>query len=295
MFGYVHPDTPYMYIKDERLYQAMYCGLCKGIGEVCGQRARMGLSYDVAFLSIILHNILGVDVKIEDGHCITHRIRKKPMANVDELTKAMGGVNTLLAYYKCADDVADEGKGRAKRWLFQKGYKRAKKAYPEIDEIIRSRVAELNGLEKALTASLDIAADPSAQMIAEIADVLLGDKKTEYTHNLFYALGKWVYLIDALDDYDKDVKKGAYNPFVLAYGKKSQKEAALAHGEEIKFAFHTLFYDIRENLDKIEFAFNRDLVDNVLLRGLPAQTTRIMTGCDCKKCKGRKKAQGEKV
>lgn len=290
MFGYVRPDTPYMYIKDERLYEAMYCGLCKGIGEVCGQRARMALSYDVAFMSVVLHNIVGLDVKIEDGHCLTHHLRKKPMAKVDELTKALGAVNTLLAYYKCTDDIEDEGKGKAKRLLFKKGYKRAKKAYPAIDEIIRNRVAELTTLEKAKTASLDRAADPSANMIAEIADALLGDKKTEATHNLFYAIGKWVYLIDALDDYDKDVKKGAYNPFVLVYQKGSKEEALSGHKEEIKFLFHALFYDMRESLAKIEFRFNRDLVDNVLLRGLPAQTTRIVENCDCKKCKSQKKA-----
>ena len=53
MFGYVRTDTPYLYIKDDTLYKAMYCGVCKGIGEVCGNSARMGLSYDVTFLSVI--------------------------------------------------------------------------------------------------------------------------------------------------------------------------------------------------------------------------------------------------
>ena len=56
MFGYVRTDTPYLYIKDDRLYRAMYCGVCKGIAEVCGQSARMGLSYDVTFFSVLLHN-----------------------------------------------------------------------------------------------------------------------------------------------------------------------------------------------------------------------------------------------
>ena len=77
MFGYVRADTPYLYIKDDELYRAMYCGVCKGIGQVCGQCARMGLSYDVTFLSVILHNIAGIDVKIEKSHCLTHCIRSK--------------------------------------------------------------------------------------------------------------------------------------------------------------------------------------------------------------------------
>ena len=61
MFGYVRTDVPYLYIKDERLYKAMYCGVCKGIAQVCGHSARMGLSYDVTFLSVIMHNIIGID------------------------------------------------------------------------------------------------------------------------------------------------------------------------------------------------------------------------------------------
>ena len=96
MFGYVRADRPNLYIKDDVLYKAMYCGVCKGISAVCGQRARMGLSYDITFLSVILHNIKGVDVKIEKSHCLTHRIRSKPMAEVDELRLA--GLNELLDF-----------------------------------------------------------------------------------------------------------------------------------------------------------------------------------------------------
>ena len=84
MFGYVRADTPYLYIKDDELYRAMYCGVCKGIGQGCGHAARMGLSYDVTFLSVILHNIAGQDVKIEKSHCLTHHIRSRKMAEVEQ-------------------------------------------------------------------------------------------------------------------------------------------------------------------------------------------------------------------
>ena len=89
MFGYVRTDTPYLYMKDMDLYRAMYCGVCKGIGASSGTLCRMGLSYDVTFLSVLLHNILALDVKIEKQHCLTHCIRVKNMAEVDELTKQL--------------------------------------------------------------------------------------------------------------------------------------------------------------------------------------------------------------
>ena len=283
MFGYVRADTPYLYIKDETLYRAMYCGVCKGIAEVCGHSARMGLSYDVTFLSVIMHNIAGIDVVIEKQHCLTHCIRTRAMANVDELTRRLGALNTALAYYKYTDDIQDGDRGRGKRLWFKKGFAKMRRKYPEIERIVRVNLSNQEKTERAKTGSLDRAADATATMLAEFSDYALEDKATPFTRNLFYALGKWIYLIDALDDYDKDKKKGAYNPFLLAYGAESRE--ALLKGEqsqEVHYAFRSLFFDIRENLANIEFHFNRDLSDNILLRGLPAVTKRVMEGCGCK-------------
>jgi len=293
MFGYIRTDTPYLYIKDQTLYRAMYCGVCKGIGEVCGQCARMGLTYDVTFLSVLLHNLKGQDVRIEKSKCLTHWLISRPMAEVDEMTKQLGALNTVLAYYKYTDDIQDGDRGRGKRLWFSAGYKRAAKQYPKLEEIVRRNLAEQERTEKSGTDSLDRAADATANMLAEISDLLLEDKKTPYTHNLCYAVGKWIYLIDALDDYDKDVKKGAYNPFVKAYGYPCKAELLRKKKEDVEYVFHSLFYDIRENLANIKFHFNRDLSDNILLRGLPMQTRRVAFG-DCEGCNGQGEKQGKK-
>ena len=276
MFGYVRADTPYLYIKDDTLYRAMYCGVCKGIAEVCGHAARMALSYDITFLSVILHNIKGQDVKIEKQHCLTHCIRSRQMAEVDELTRQLGALNTFLAYYKYTDDIEDGDGGRFKRLFFKKGFKRAKRKYPEIEKIVRENLVEQAKIEKAKTESIDRAADSTAKILAEFSDLVLEDKASEYTHNLFYTVGKWIYLIDALDDYDKDRKKGAYNPFYFAYNAESKADLVKGkRGEEVRFIFHSIFFDIRENLSQIPFRFNRDLSDNILLRGLPKTTKEI--------------------
>ena len=284
MFGYVRADTPYLYIKDDTLYRAMYCGVCKGIAQVCGNAARMALSYDITFLSVILHNIKGVDVKIEKQHCLTHCIRSRQMAEVDELTRQLGALNTFLAYYKCTDDIEDGDGGKWKRLFLKKGFKRAKRKYPEIEKIVRENLAEQAKTEKAKTESVDRAADATAKILAEFSDLALEDKASVYTHNLFYAVGKWIYLIDALDDYDKDRKKGAYNPFYFAYNAERKEDLVKGkRGEEVQFIFHSIFFDIRENLSQIPFRFNRDLSDNILLRGLPKTTKEIIEDKRCKK------------
>ena len=169
--------------------------------------------------------------------------------------------------------------------FFKKGFKRAKKCYPELEKIVRENLKEQEKTEKAKVDSVDRAADATAVMLASACDYILEDKATKYTHDLCYAVGKWIYLIDALDDYDKDKKKGAYNPFVLSYGEES-RETLLAgkYGDEVRYVFHAVFFDIRENLSQIAFKFNRDLSDNILLRGLPTVTKRVMEGKNCK-CK----------
>ena len=65
MFGYVRPDNPYLYIKDDTLYKLLYCSVCKSIGKLCGQSARIGLTFDIAFMSAFVRNVTGVDVIIE--------------------------------------------------------------------------------------------------------------------------------------------------------------------------------------------------------------------------------------
>ena len=278
MFGYVRYDLPNLYIKDLMLYRALYCGLCKGIASSCGQRARMGLTYDVTFLSALLHNITGTDVKVEKQNCFEHAIKKRPIAVVDGLTEELGALNTVLVYYKLTDDVADGGKGRGKRGWFRKGFKRAKKRYPELVRIVEDYMREQSSAEKSKVASPDMAADPSAKMMRTLSVHFLKEGANEATGELFYALGKWVYLIDALDDYDKDRKKKQYNPFVLSYGCGSRAELMEKYGEDVRFLFDTTFFSMREGLAKVKFHFNRDLTDNVILLGIPAETERVMNG-----------------
>ena len=279
MFGYIQPDIPYLYFKDATLYKALYCGLCKSIGRSCGQTARFGLSYDMTFLSALLHNIKNTDVTIEKQRCAANIFTRRPMALDDGITKTVACLNTLLTYYKLTDDILDEHKGRISRAFFKRGYKKAKALHPDAAEIVKARMAELFELEKAECASLDMAADPFGLMIADLSDYCLGESATEYTRKLFYGVGKWVYLIDALDDYDKDVKKKNYNPFVSAYKAPTKDEMLAKNREEVDFVFKSVFAENAECLKNIRFYFNTDLTDNIILRGMPASTRKVMCGC----------------
>lgn len=283
MFGYIKTDFPNLYMKDTVLYQAMYCGLCKAIGKTCGQRARLALNYDLTFLSVLLHNLHGVDVKVEKQHCIIHPIRKRPITLVDELTERIGCLNVILAYQKLNDDVIDNGKGRIERVFFTKAYKKAKKKEPEIDKIVKNRYSELLKLEKENCDSIDIVADPFGNMIQDIVAHILKDNATEEVKELAYYLGKWIYLIDALDDFNKDKKKKNFNVFINLFPNITDKEQLIREQkQELTIVFASVLNRLSELAGKMNYKFNHDLINNVLYRGLPLQTKKIMENEKCK-------------
>lgn len=267
------------------LYKALYCGLCKSIGGTCGQLARMGLSYDVTFLSALLHNLKNVDVEVTKEHCVEHWFIKRPIAKRDRLTDYLACVNTAWMYFKLTDDIADEKKGYFKRLWFSSGYRKVKKAHPEIVSVIEKRLAETSALEKQGCDSPDRMADGTATMVSELSDLMLEEYATPQTRQLFYLIGKWIYLIDAVDDYDKDKKKNCFNVFERAYHAENKRALLKENGKEIDFIFRTLFYGVREALSEVKLHFNHDLTDNVLMLGLPSVTKRVLSCEGCVNCK----------
>ena len=283
MFGYVKTDMPNLYVKDTILYKAMYCGLCKGIGMCCGAKGRLVLNYDLTFLSVLLHNLSGLDVKIEKQRCIIHHIVKRPVAVPDELTKKIGALNVILAYHKLNDDVLDDKKGRIKRSFFNSSYKKAKKFQPNLDKIVKDRYSQLIEYEKTHGDSIDAAADPFGCMMQDVVRELLGEKLTEQVSELAYYLGKWIYLIDALDDFDKDKKKGSFNVFVNLYKDVLDKQTLVSDKEsELIYVFGTIIDRIDGLSRDLKYNFNHDLTDNILRRGIKIQTKQIMENEKCK-------------
>ena len=278
MFGYIAPDRPYLFIKDETLYKALYCGVCRCIAKECGQLARTALTYDMAFMSALVHNIRGDDVKIVRRRCPVHPLRRRPMTAEDDVTRVLACMNTALAWHKLSDDKADGEARGALRFLYSRGYKKVLQKHPRAAEIIAKHTAEQAALEERACASIDMACEPTAVMMAELTRYALGEYATGHTDGLSYAIGKWIYLADALDDYDKDAKKGRYNVLRLAYGKPTLKEAVKEGEGELVFIFDNLFADMRAHLAAIKFNFNHDLTDNIILRGIPLKTRHLVYG-----------------
>ena len=267
-----------MFVKDEMLYKALYCGMCKSIKQASGQMARTALTYDMAFMSALVHNLKNTDVSVRKRRCALHPFKRRYMALPDETSLLLGCINTALAYYKLLDDRADGDKKGLFAFLYRRGYKKTLKKHPRAAEIISEQMEQQSRVESQGCAVIDAACEPTAVMMSRLSGYILGDKADEHTDGLFYDIGKWIYLADALDDYDKDVKKGRYNVLYNAYKKTTKAEAVAENEEEINFIFNSLFGDMRYRLANVRFYFNHDLTDNIILIGIPTRTRRLVYG-----------------
>ena len=54
MFGYVTANLKELTDEAKARYQSVYCGVCKSIRRQSSQTARLSLSYDMAFLALLL-------------------------------------------------------------------------------------------------------------------------------------------------------------------------------------------------------------------------------------------------
>ena len=148
------------------------------------------------------------------------------MGGNDELSLA-SAITVVTVYYKLEDDIKDNSfiKSLPSRFLkiFASSWrKKSLKKYPQVDKI----VGELNNnqykAEQKENPTIDESAEPTAIMMKRLMLLLAKTDVEKAVYGEFgYFLGKWVYLMDAADDYEKDIKKNNFNPFVHSLKEKN--------------------------------------------------------------------------
>lgn len=278
MFGYVLTYKPNLYLKDFHLYNSIYCGLCKSLNKNFGVASRFTLNYDITFLSLFYHNLSGIDFEINRERCLANVFVRKLTAKGGELTKTLAALNVILVYYKIIDDINDGSGSRGRKLIFNRAYKKAKKKYPALDEIVKKNY-EAQVKEEKNKSCLDALCEPFANMFTEISREILKEKADNNVLDLCYFVGKWIYLADALDDFDKDIKEKQFNAFKIEYTNIGDKKTLLNDKkEDLEFLFFSVLKKISENLNNIKFHFNRDLIDNILKQGLYEKTKLLLAG-----------------
>ena len=282
MFGYVIIDKPNILIKDYQTYRSYYCGLCKAIGKRTGQLMRFSLNYDIVFLALLAYNYEDRDPVFKKGHCPVHPIRKIEYVDDEEIFSKIADVNTILGYYKVEDDVVDEGKHKGIKQGLKGYYKKAAKRLPDFAESVRVGYEKLREKEKN-EQDVEALADVFGQMLMKAADAVT-DKADALLRRLLYNVGKWIYVIDAVDDVKKDYEKQNFNPFLREI--KSWNDTVY---DEVEQKARPVLYEciasVRECYDKMHIEISEGALSNVIYMGLKARTESVLQsrGQKCQK------------
>ena len=217
MFGYIVTNQPELKMKDFDMYRSFYCGLCRELKRKYGISGQISLNYDMTFVVLLLNGLYEPPVQKGTTRCIIHPVIRQTVRRT-EITEYAADMNLIITYYKCMDDWKDEKKllrlGYAK--LLEGNNKKTETAYREKTDRIVSLLSQLTEWENA--GETDI--DKMSGCFGKIMEEIFAYRKDNWEPTLkrmgFY-LGKFIYLLDAYDDVEKDRANGNYNPFSEDY------------------------------------------------------------------------------
>lgn len=224
MFGYVLPTTQRLTAEQKERYGALYCGLCHTLKERYGTISRFLLSYDLTFLAALLTTELAVT----ERRCIASPHKKKKMTLQTSALELAADCTVIFAYHKVMDNVLDTVSPKKEVYrlsgkILEAAYQKAAAFRPGLARETLQQMESLRSLEKSHCSSLDLPADTFARLLQSIARELPDAAQQRIFSHLLYHLGRWIYLIDALDDLKKDHKSGNYNPILLRFSLEDGK------------------------------------------------------------------------
>lgn len=218
MFGYVTANFDELDEAQKTRYRAVYCGICRRIHAQASSLSRLTLSYDTAFLALLLMSLYEPEEQEGKDNCLTHPVtRHKWLDNI--FISYAADMNVALAYHQCMDDWNDDGKLSKKLMArtLEPHYTAIRERYPRQCEAMESCMAELAQLEQAGEPNPDLPASCFGRLMAELF-VYEEDLWSPFLRDMGLALGRFVYLADAMVDFEKDRKSGSYNPFCAVGG-----------------------------------------------------------------------------
>lgn len=213
MFGYVTANKPELKMREFSRYKAFYCGLCRRLGKNNGVFSRLTLSYDMTFLILLLSSLYEPEEQQEKHRCLIHPGKKQWMI-CNQITDYASDMNVLLSCYHFQDDWEDERSisGFCGMKVFAERAKKIAEQYPRQAKVIQEQLGRLAELEQKGITEPDAISRPFGELMSELF-VYREDAFQDILRGFGFYLGKYIYLLDAFMDLEKDLKKGSFNPF----------------------------------------------------------------------------------
>lgn len=291
MFGYIRPEKDELKIREFELYKSVYCGLCRHLGKDYGVITRLFLSYDCTALAMLSMSLGEECPSVRDGRCVVNPTKKCRFCDCGgESFQLAGAVSVIMTYYKLQDTIEDSGffkrsAARILRIFMKRSYKKARKAYPKIDEDTKIMMEQQREAEKN-NCGIDRCADPTAKLISKLCGYMSEDNENQkrVLESFGYYLGRWIYIMDAADDLEKDIKSGSFNPFKNSR-RETMEETMLYCNDVLNMTVAQLItaYDL------IELSAYKELLDNIVYNGLSLQQKYNLFEKKKKKCRKKDK------
>ncbi|MBR1970415.1 MAG: hypothetical protein IKA17_08685 [Clostridia bacterium] len=257
MFGNVLINPHVLSAEDKSTYNQFYCGICRALGEANGGLSRLTLNYDMTFLALFLSSLYEPQQKQINKKCLIHP--KKSQSYIkNEFIEYAADMNIVLAYYKSIDDWHDDKNILMFSFssLIKSRIKLLKEKYPDKISKIESLISDLSAIENR-NGTPDESSDCFGKILGEIFRCK-SDNWENDVYNFGYSLGKFIYLIDAAADIEKDQKKRNYNPFLTLDISES----------EIENILKVLIGEAAEIFEKLPLVQNENILRNTIYSGV---------------------------
>jgi len=280
MFGYIKTVQGELRLREYEYYRASYCGLCRSMGQCTGQCSRLALSYDFVFLANVRMSLRGTVPVFRRRRCLAHPIKKRRMMEPNEELNYTAQAAALLAFEKCRDDMTDERgwrkiRARLRCFFLKKAYKRAKKHYPLLAERLSDHLGRLREKESEQRPSVDEIAALFGDLLADIVAEGMTGEQERVARAIGWQTGRFIYIVDALDDLPEDLKRKRFNPFLLLYGRLPEP----AEKEGVRHALTACLADLETAFDLVPeqtVAERGAVLENILYFGMPATVRRVL-------------------
>lgn len=256
MFGYILANMEKLSPEDRYRYQACYCGLCRALKNEHSRVSQLTLNYDMTFLALFLTAVYDAPESLIMNKCRLHPFKKQEYLKSEILNYA-ADMNIVLSYYNLIDNWTDDKSllslGEAR--LLKEQCLKVQQKYPRQCGVIRKKLTELSSIEKDNVLVPDIPAACFGDLMGEIF-VPFNDSLDSKLRSFGFALGKYIYILDACIDLKKDLKKKNYNPMVLC------------RREEFDDILHMLMAEVVEAYRCLNIKKDSAIIENILFSGI---------------------------
>lgn len=261
MFGYVTANSEELKIKDYNFYRSCYCGLCRTLKSRHGFVAPMTLSYDMTFVVLLLSALYEDPFREGSCRCIVHPARKHT-TRTNKWSEYAADMTILTAYHNLMDDWQDDKNAGhlAVAKTLEHAYQKVARQYPDQAEAVRLYMKKTVESEKRGDTDLDLVSGFTGEFLGTLFAVE-DDVWKESLYKTGFYLGKFIYLMDALDDLEKDKKHGAYNP-LIGLSSKKDFEAYIENTLVMMMA------ECSKNFELLPIIQYTDILRNILYSGV---------------------------